>query len=65
MGDTNHFAFELILPFGEGDIHLVTQIIDGDLGRLHVAAHADQDELRILAAIRLDKIVAPPGLLVE
>ncbi len=41
------------------------QPIDGRLRRLHVAAHADQNVLGILAAIRHHKIVPPPRLVKE
>src|SRR5206468_871625 len=64
------------LPRGEGaeaaDIQtaggnalLVAEVVNRDLGRLHVAAHADEDELGVLAAVRLDEPIAPAGLLVE
>ncbi len=44
---------------------LAAQVIDRDLGRFHVAAHADEDELGVFAAIRLDEAVLPARLLRE
>ena len=44
---------------------LHAQVIDGRLGRLHVAAHADEDVLGVLAAVGFDEVVAAAGLAVE
>ena len=41
------------------------QPIDGRLGRFHVAAHADQNVLGILAAVRHDEVVPPARLAIE
>ena len=43
----------------------LAQVVDRRLGRLHVAAHADQDVLGVLAAVGLDEVVPPAGLAVE
>src|SRR5438132_124535 len=44
---------------------LVTEIIDGDLTRLHVTTHADDNELCVGTAVRLDVVVFAAGLVVE
>ena len=47
------------------DALLLAQIIDDDLRRLHVAAHADENELGVLAPVRTDVPVVPARLLAE
>src|SRR5262249_15722634 len=47
------------------DSFFVAQVIDCRLGRLHVTAHADEDELRVFATIRIDKVITPARLAVE
>src|SRR5207344_2310906 len=47
------------------DALLLAHVIDGCLARLHVAAHADDYELGVFAAIRLDEVVLATRLFIE